>query len=340
MAGKENDMKKMSAVAVKDFLREYRNFWIMTIVFTAVFGVVFYLYDMKIEAVLYAFGICAAIGLTALVISFVRFVMKRRKLMQIYDNIAITDEDFPETRSPAEREYIMMIEKLREINRENSTVYQNERSEALDYYTTWVHQIKTPISVMQMILQREDTEEHRELSAELFRIEQYAQMALGYVRLDSNSRDLVIKELDLDEVIRQSVRRYAAQFIRKRLVLKYGGTDVKVLSDEKWLAFIIEQFLSNAVKYTEKGFVEISVRGEVLAVRDSGIGIAKEDIPRIFEKGFTGYNGRENSKSTGLGLYLCKKTADMLGHKIWAESDIGQGSTFFIDLHRDKLEVE
>lgn len=340
MAGRKDNMKKMSAGAVKDFLREYLSFWIMTIVFTAVFGVVFYLYDMKIEAVVYAFGICAAIGLTALVVSFVRFVIKRRKIMQIYDNIAITDEDFPEIRSPIEGEYIMMIEKLREINRENSTVYQNERSEALDYYTTWVHQIKTPISVMQMILQREDTEEHRELSAELFRIEQYAQMALGYVRLDSNSRDLVIKELDLDEVIRQSVRRYAGQFIRKRLVLKYGGTDIKVLSDEKWLAFIIEQFLSNAVKYTEKGFVEISVRGEVLAVRDSGIGIAKEDIPRIFEKGFTGYNGRENSKSTGLGLYLCKKTADMLGHRIWAESDIGHGSTFFIDLHRDKLEVE
>ena len=308
MAGRKDNMKKMSAGAVKDFLREYLSFWLMTIVFTAVFGVVFYLYDMKIEAVVYAFGICAAIGLTALVVSFVRFVIKRRKIMQIYDNIAITDEDFPEIRSPIEGEYIMMIEKLREINRENSTVYQNERSEALDYYTTWVHQIKTPISVMQMILQREDTEEHRELSAELFRIEQYAQMALGYVRLDSNSRDLVIKELDLDEVIRQSVRRYAGQFIRKRLVLKYGGTDIKVLSDEKWLAFIIEQFLSNAVKYTEKGF--------------------------------TGYNGRENSKSTGLGLYLCKKTADMLGHRIWAESDIGHGSTFFIDLHRDKLEVE
>ena len=166
-------------------------------------------------------------------------------------------------------------------------------------------------------------------------------MALNYIRLDSNSNDLVIKELDLDEVIRGCVRRYAAQFIRKKLTIKYSGTDVKVLSDEKWLTFIIEQLLSNAVKYTEKGFVEISVSDEkLLSVKDTGIGIAQEDIPRIFEKGFTGYNGRENSKSTGLGLYLCEKAAKMLGHKISAQSEIGKGSVFTIDLHRDKLDVE
>ena len=341
MAAKENDMKKSLAGLFKDYLMQYRSYVIMTLVFTAVFAAVFYLYDMDTEAVLYAFCICGAIGIVAAATGFVRFAAKYRKLMQIYDNISITDESFPETKSPVEAEYIKMTEKLREINRDIITGYQTEHSEALDYYTTWIHQIKTPISVMQMILQREDTEEHRELSAELFRIEQYAQMALGYVRLDSDSRDLVIKEIDLDQVIRQAVRRYAAQFIRRKLVLKYSGTDVRVLSDEKWLGFIIEQFLSNAVKYTEKGFVEIAVSDEkILSIKDTGIGIAKEDIPRIFEKGFTGYNGRENSKSTGLGLYLCKKTADMLGHRMWVQSDIGQGSTFYIDLHSDKLEVE
>ncbi|WP_295212245.1 sensor histidine kinase [Ruminococcus sp.] len=332
--------KRSAAGLVKGYLAQYRSFAIMLIVFAAVFGAVLYLYNENTEAVLYAFGICAAIGAVVLAIGFVNFALKYRKLAQIYDNISITAEDFPEAKSPVEAEYIAMIEKLCAINRDSITAYQTERSEALDYYTTWVHQIKTPISVMQMILQREDTDEHRELSAELFRVEQYAEMALSYVRLDSDSRDLVIKDLDLDSVIRKSIRRYAAQFIRRKLVLKYSGTEVKVLSDEKWLAFIIEQLLSNAVKYTESGSVEISVSGEVLAIKDTGIGIASEDIPRIFEKGFTGYNGRENSKSTGLGLYLCKKSAQMLGHKIWAQSETGQGSTFFVDLHRDKLEVE
>lgn len=326
---------------IADYLRQYRFYGIMTVIFAAVFALVFYLYDLKFEAVLYALVICAVIGLAMLIINFINFAVKRKKRMLFMDNISITDESLPEPKNPVESDYIMMIEKLRKINRDNMTAYQTERSEALDYYTTWVHQIKTPISVMQMILQSDDTDEHRELSAELFRVEQYAEMALNYIRLDSNSNDLVIKELDLDEVIRGCVRRYAAQFIRKKLTIKYSGTDVKVLSDEKWLTFIIEQMLSNAVKYTEKGFVEISVSDEkLLSVKDTGIGIAQEDIPRIFEKGFTGYNGRENSKSTGLGLYLCEKAAKMLGHKISAQSEIGKGSVFTIDLHRDKLDVE
>lgn len=326
---------------IADYLRQYRFYGIMTVIFAAVFALVFYLYDLKFEAVLYALVICAVIGLAVLIINFINFAVKRKKRMLFMDNISITDESLPEPKNPVESDYIMMIEKLRKINRDNMTAYQTERSEALDYYTTWVHQIKTPISVMQMILQSDDTDEHRELSAELFRVEQYAEMALNYIRLDSNSNDLVIKELDLDEVIRGCVRRYAAQFIRKKLTIKYSGTDVKVLSDEKWLTFIIEQLLSNAVKYTEKGFVEISVSDEkLLSVKDTGIGIAQEDIPRIFEKGFTGYNGRENSKSTGLGLYLCEKAAKMLGHKISAQSEIGKGSAFTIDLHRDKLDVE
>lgn len=326
---------------IADYLRQYRFYGIMTVIFAAVFALVFYLYDLKFEAVLYALVICAVIGLAVLIINFINFIVKRKKRMLFMDNISITDESLPEPKNPVESDYIMMIEKLRKINRDNMTAYQTEHSEALDYYTTWVHQIKTPISVMQMILQSDDTDEHRELSAELFRVEQYAEMALNYIRLDSNSNDLVIKELDLDEVIRGCVRRYAAQFIRKKLTIKYSGTDVKVLSDEKWLTFIIEQLLSNAVKYTEKGFVEISVSDEkLLSVKDTGIGIAQEDIPRIFEKGFTGYNGRENSKSTGLGLYLCEKAAKMLGHKIYAKSEIGKGSVFTIDLHRDKLDVE
>ena len=341
MAVKENNKNENTVSLFRKYVVQYRSFAVLTLVFAAVFALVLYLYEVDLDAVLYAFCICGAIGIAAAAAGFVRFSAKYRKLREIYDNVSITNESFPETQDPIEAEYIKMTQKLREINREVITGYQTEHSDAIDYYTTWIHQIKTPISVMQMILQREDTEEHRELAAELFRIEQYAQMALGYVRLDSSSRDLVIKELDLDEVIRQSVRRYAAQFIRRKLLLKYSGTDVRVLSDEKWLGFIIEQFLSNAVKYTESGCVEISVSDEkILAVKDTGIGIAKEDIPRIFEKGFTGYNGRENSKSTGLGLYLCKRTADMLGHKIWVQSEIGQESTFYMDLSSYKLEVE
>lgn len=234
-----------------------------------------------------------------------------------------------------------MIRCLRRRCSELTNELQNGRQESLDYYTTWVHQIKTPISVMQMILQSEDTAEHRELKAELFRIEQYVEMVLTYIRLGSDDHDFVFRECDLDALIRESIHKYAPQFIRRRIRLIYEPVQMTVLTDEKWLAFILEQLLSNAVKYTYQGSVTISVSSDQkLSVADTGIGIAKEDLPRIFEKGFTGYNGRADKKSTGLGLYLCRRTADRLGISIHADSTPGKGSVFTLDLAVRNLEVE
>lgn len=315
------------------FVRQYRMTFVLLLVFTGIFAGVFILYNVHGEAVLYGSLMCTAILITVFIIEFINFCREHKKRTVLINNISLMTEELPPPQTPAEADYIKMIEILRNENRENFTRFRNERSDCMDYYTTWVHQIKTPISVMQMILQSEDTDEHRELSAELFRIEQYAEMALSYLRLDSSSNDFVIKEYELDGIIRNAVRKYAARFIRKKIQLKYEGTDVKVITDAKWLLFMLEQLLSNAIKYTEKGTVTISVsEDKILSVSDTGIGIAEEDIPRIFEKSYTGYNGRENTKSTGLGLYLCKKTSDKLSHKIYARSDMGKGSTFYIDL--------
>ena len=210
-----------------------------------------------------------------------------------------------------------------------------------DYYATWVHQIKAPIAVMNVLLQQEDTETNQNLKAELFRVEQYVEMALGYVRLDSGTKDLVIAQYPLDEIIRKSIRKYAGQFIRRRIRLIYEGTDQIVLTDEKWLSFIIEQLLSNAVKYTLKGTVTIIVSEEKkLTVTDTGMGIAPEDLPRIFEKGYTGYNGRMERKSTGIGLYLSQMAAKKLGHQITVVSKLGEGSSFTIDLAEYPLRTE
>ena len=173
------------------------------------------------------------------------------------------------------------------------------------------------------------------------RFHQYADMALNYLRLDEGGSDLVIRPCALDGVIRQCVHKFAPQFVQKRLYLRYDGCDVTVLTDEKWLAFIIGQLLSNAVKYTDTGGVTVTVEpGPVLRIADTGIGIAAEDLPRIFEKGFTGYNGRTDRTATGLGLYLCRRAADMLHHRLWAQSEPGAGSVFCLDLHRDELGVE
>lgn len=166
-------------------------------------------------------------------------------------------------------------------------------------------------------------------------------MALNYFRLDNSSSDFIIKKYDLDSIIRQAIHRYAPLFIRQKIRLIYTGTDSTVLTDEKWLLFIIEQILSNAVKYTLSGSVTIDfTEDKILKITDTGIGIVPEDLPRIFEKGFTGFGGRANKKATGLGLYLCKKAANKLSHSLSVQSKVGIGTTFSIDLNTSKLEVE
>ena len=323
------------------YLRQYRWIALCFFGFALIFAVVFALYELQTEAVLYASGICAAVFAVILTIHFSCFRRKYLERRRLIDTITLITERLPEPDSPLEELYIQMLEQLRTVSYENQNRFQQERSDSIDYYTTWVHQIKTPISVMQMILQSEDTEEHRALSAELFRIERYVEMVLCWFRLDSAASDFVIEAVSLDKVIRQAIRKFAPQFIRKKIRMIYKSTACKVLSDEKWLLFILEQLLSNAVKYTDHGSVSVSVtENKVLTITDTGIGIAPEDLPRIFEKGYTGYNGRADKKSTGLGLYLCKKTADKLSHRIYAESEAGKGSTFFIDLKTEHIEIE
>lgn len=332
-------MKKHNLLA--GYLYQCRFQAIIFAVFALIFSGVFSLYNLRIDAVIYASVLCLFIGISALTVHFIFYCKKHKERQRLLENILIMTENLPEPNTLAEADYIEMIEALRKANSANITKYQNERTESIDYYTAWVHQIKTPISVMQMILKSEDSDEYRELSAELFRIEQYVEMVLSYFRLDSASSDFVFKEYELNTIIRNAVRKFAPQFVRKRIGLEYEPTDITALTDEKWLSFIIEQLLSNAIKYTDKGKVTIRVSSDkILSIADTGIGIAEEDIPRIFEKGFTGYNGRAVKKSTGLGLYLSKKAADKLSHKISVVSAVGKGSTFYIDLRSEHIEIE
>ena len=213
-------------------------------------------------------------------------------------------------------------------------------SDMQDYFTLWAHQIKTPIAAMRLILQTRPENSATEIEGELFRVEQYVEMVLNYLRLDSDSTDFVFKTCALDGIIRQCVRKYAKQFIRKKISLEYGGTALQVLTDEKWLCFVIEQILSNALKYTSAGSIRIFTQGETLVIADTGMGIAPEDLPRVFEKGYTGYNGRTDKKATGIGLYLCKMILQKLGHDISISSEVGKGTRVSIDLSREEIVLE
>lgn len=311
------------------------------LLYAAIFGGIFFLYNIEAEAVLYAAGLCALPMGPASRNQPDGQDCQSEQRKRIAGDVEVMLDEMPPPKTLAEEDDQELLRQLKAVYDRNLAAWQNERRESMDYYTTWVHQIKTPISVMRMILQEEDTRENRELLAELFRIEQYVEMALNWMRLGSDSTDFIFQEYELDGIIRQAIRKYAGQFIRNRISVCYEPTQVRVLTDEKWLLFVIEQLLSNAVKYTREGRVTIRVtREKVLQIQDTGIGIAPEDIPRIFEKGFTGYNGRADKKSTGLGLYLSRLTADKLSNRLWAESVPGVGTTFFMDLYREELKAD
>ena len=204
----------------------------------------------------------------------------------------------------------------------------------------WVHQIKTPIAAMRLMLQEDGTQRGRELEAELFRVERYVELVLSYLRLGGGSTDYLIRESALDPILRQAVRKYAPLFIRGKVSLDLRETGLRVLTDEKWLQLVVEQVLSNAVKYAPGGHVTVWAEGEWLLIEDDGVGIAPEDLPRIFDRGFTGCNGRMDKRATGIGLYLCGQICRRLGHTITVDSEQGRGTRVTIGLARPYLEVE
>lgn len=307
----------------------------------AAYGVIFFLYGIDMQAVWYPLLICLFFAALFMLSGYFHMKKRHLELGQISRYDGVFEECLPPASNLIEEDYQTMIARLEEKNRKEKESQELAKKDMQDYYARWVHQIKAPIAVMQVLLQREDTQENQELRSELFRVEQYVDMALCYTRLGEGGSDLLFQEYDLDEIIRKAIRKYAGQFIRKKIRLVYKGTDEKVVTDEKWLSFIIEQLLSNAVKYTAQGTVTIAVdKKKRLTVSDTGIGISPEDLPRIFEKGYTGYNGRQDKKSTGIGLYLCRSAADKLGHSISAQSEPGKGSRFTVDLASYPFQAE
>ena len=211
----------------------------------------------------------------------------------------------------------------------------------IDYYTVWAHQIKTPIASMRLHLQNEDSPFARNLLKDLYNIERYVEMVLTFLRLDSDSTDYVFKEYDLDKIVKTSLKKFSREFIDRKLTLIYEPINTTVLTDEKWLGFVIEQVLSNALKYTPSGSITVSLQPpKTLRICDTGIGIAPEDLPRIFENGYTGFNGRTDKSSSGIGLYLCRRICNNLGHGITATSTVDVGTAIDIDLSKRKIEIE
>ena len=335
---------------ILQYLRTHRKSVVLFSVCAVILTVLYILFDVEERIIAYGYVVCIAVGLALSVGDFFRYRDKHERLQLLEAEAIDTLDHLPQAQDLMEEDYQRIISALFANKQQLAYQMQHRFEDMEDYYTTWVHQIKTPIAAMRLILQTEfagsaakryETGEEtgalppaeadglrRELEDELFKIEQYVEMVLCYLKLEEQGTDYVLRRCDLDEILRQAVRKYAGQFIRSKNRLIFEETHAQVLTDEKWLSFVIEQLLSNAIKYTRGGEIRIAMQEPgVLTIADSGIGIAPEDLPRIFEKGFTGYNGRSDKKSSGIGLYLCRRIAENLGCEISAASTVGIGTT-------------
>ena len=317
-----------------EYIRVNIKIFASGIICLCICGIIFYLYQLPTGAVGYAALLCSVLICGLAIPDFMKFCKKHRELACLLhpDNLELNP--FPPAASLHEKDYQDIIQRLYENQASLLADQEKSRTEMMDYYTMWVHQIKTPISAMNLLIKSEDTPENAAIGAELFKIEQYVEMVLSYLRLDSSATDFVITRCSLAKIVREAIRKYARLFVLKKIRLVFDEEDLEVLTDEKWLGFVIEQLISNAIKYTQKG--QITIRfdrpASALEITDTGIGIHAEDLPRVFDKGFTGYNGRSGQKSSGLGLYLSRRILNKLSHTIDITSVPGQGTTVRIGL--------
>ena len=323
------------------YLRSRRGALLFFALAAAVLCASFVLFRLPLAAVAYPLTLTALLCAAALALDFRRVYKLHRELSQLENTAAELIGELPAARSVPEADYRAIVQSLCRQSSAAAAAAASDRADMLEYYTLWAHQIKTPIAAMRLRLQSEDSDLSRRLLADLGRIERYVEMVLTYLRLEGNGTDFVFRETSLDAIVRASLRSFAGEFIARHLTLDYTPTDVRVLTDEKWLTFVIEQVLSNALKYTPRGGVSVYVEEpKTLCIRDTGIGIAPEDLPRIFERSYTGLQGRADKRASGIGLYLCRRICADLGHAITAESRAGEGTIIRIALEKKKLTVE
>ena len=310
---------------IKYHIRSRLTFYLL-FVFNAIILVLFaFLFEEAADILYYALTI----------MTFVTIIMVIWDLVRSYRsyNLAFLYEEITPS-SPLEFYLTQTLESARE-----SQMSQTE--EERKRYTDLVHQIKTPIAASQLLLRDiTDSKTRALLEQEVFKIDSYTNLVLQYLRLENFHDDLQLRQVALDPLVKEVVRKHSLFFIQKGLTINLHDLDVMVVSDEKWLLVIIEQVLSNSLKYTKSGGIEIYFKDNGLHLKDSGIGIKNSDILRVFERGFSGYNGRLTQQSSGLGLYLSKKIADQLGHDISISSQVGQGTTVSIHFQKKKLAID
>lgn len=316
----------------KYYLRSRKLLCSLLFIFYSLLFIFSYLFEDERTVLQYVMILLLLTSLIGLILDFVKQYQNFRHAVLYGESDAYT---------PLEALLTSRIRTLEKDKKELKIQHQEKQSDLLDYYTLWVHQIKTPIAASKLLVQ--DLQEQmlkNQLEQELFKIDSYTNLVLQYLRLESFHDDLVVEKENIEDLVKEVVKKYALFFIQQGLGLNLHDLNHTVITDKKWLLVILEQVLSNSLKYTKQGSIEIFFQEDTLYMKDTGLGIQNSDLLRVFERGFSGYNGRLTHQSSGLGLYLSKKIADKLGHELHLHSVVGEGTTVMITFKEKKLLFE
>lgn len=305
---------------IRAYLSEYYKWYILYLMTTVTYHMMFYLYHLP----QHYFLVSLAVNLTFLsLLSLMTYqhFQSRMKSLQTLRSL----EDWPANKCPSERVYHDLAQRLIAVEADHFLTVRQEKDELEDLVKMWSHQMKVPLSALSLMVQTNQLHKS-ELQAQLFRLERNINHLLSYLKYQKGNDDYRFRKLSVRQCVNAVVKTYSSQCISKQIQIQVSG-DFEVVSDDKWLSFCISQVIDNAIKYSKiKGMIRVQLNQNSILIQDFGIGILSEDIPRLFEQGFTGYNGHEHQKATGLGLYMTKKILNSLDFDIQVTSHIGEGT--------------
>ena len=310
-------------MSIIEFIKERMIFLIINLIMFLLVAILMKIVKVSISIILIVFLIWFG---PILIYIFLEFIKYRRYLNNLIKTVENLDKKYllPEViEEPRFQEARIINDVLKECNKsmhEKVKYYKDEQIEYREYIETWVHEIKTPIASAKLILENDNSNNLSErINYEMKRVEGFIEQVLYYARSSDVSKDYIIKEFSLRSIVMKAIKSNSRDFINKNIKLDISGIEGNIFSDQKWVEFIINQIIINAVKFSMPNEGKVSIYSKVnenniiLTIEDNGVGINEKDIDRVFEKGFTGENGRKFGKSTGIGLYLCKKLCDKLG---------------------------
>lgn len=331
---------------IKGFFKENGlNLSINVLFFMIIFGVFMYL-RIPLVIILLTWFIWFLPLLAYMVLNYIkwsRYINDIRRVLEELDKKYLLPEVIDEPNFLLGEKINDVLRELSKSMHENVKHYRTEQEEYREYIEMWIHEIKTPIASSRLVIENNYNDVTRKIDYQIDRIDNFIEQVLYYTRSDEVSKDYIIKELELDSIVKKVVKKNYRDFISKKIKLEIEEIKETIYSDSKWVEFIVNQILVNSVKYTKEkeGIIKISANSQgnsvVLIIEDNGVGIIERDLYRIFEKGFTGENGRRFGKSTGIGLYLCKRLCDKLGLGLKLESKLNKGTKVRIIFPKDKV---